>query len=295
MKIEKILFHTRFRDLAFNALEALLELKKAGLKEIVLTYVIPREEVAFVPYGGYLKDEEERLDEIARMRFEQWQETIAGKGIKSKVRIETGTVIAELLDIAEEENVDLIVTGRKKRNAFEKVYVGSHVLDILRRSRIPVLMGKYMVQYEWAGEVLTRVNDRIFDLPLLATDWSEPSENALEMIAALKGLTSKVIVVHNIDEKLSKGRDTAALKELEDESKKRLDEYCRRLEQAGLRAEDYLSIGKTAGEIIRLSREHKATLIVMGRTGKDWFQEYWLGGVSHRVAEISELPVLLVP
>lgn len=60
-------------------------------------------------------------------------------------------------------------------------------------------------------------------------------------------------------------------------------------------AETGISIGKTVSEIIRQSRERKATLIVMGRTGKDWFQEYWLGGVSHRVAEISELPVLLVP
>ena len=67
MKIEKVIFHTRFRDLAFNALEAILELKKAGLKEVVLTYVIPREEVAFVPYGGYLKDEAEQLEEVARL------------------------------------------------------------------------------------------------------------------------------------------------------------------------------------------------------------------------------------
>ena len=62
MKINKVLFHTRFRDLALNALDAVLELKKVGLKEIVLTSIIPRDEVAFVPYGGYLKDEEERLD-----------------------------------------------------------------------------------------------------------------------------------------------------------------------------------------------------------------------------------------
>ncbi|MGD8949750.1 MAG: universal stress protein, partial [Desulfobacterales bacterium] len=34
-------------------------------------------------------------------------------------------------------------------------------------------------------------------------------------------------------------------------------------------AESYLSIGKTAAEILRLSREQKATMIVMGHTGKD--------------------------
>jgi nucleotide-binding universal stress UspA family protein len=295
MKIEKVLFHTRFRDLAFNGLEAVLELKKTGLQEIVLTYVIPREEVAFVPYGGYLKEEAEQLEEVARLRFGQWQEFISGKGLRSKIRIETGSINGRVLAVAEEEKVDLIVTGRKKRTAFEKVYVGSHVLDIIRRSHWPVMMGKYMVQYEWAGEVLTRVNDHIFDRPLLATDWSKPSENALELITSFKGLARSVVVVHNIGAKISKGLDAAALKTIKDESNRRLEAYCRRLEAAGLSAEPYLSIGKTTPEILRLSREQKATLIAMGRTGKDWFQEYWLGGVSHRVAEISELPVLLVP
>ncbi|MFZ0613660.1 MAG: universal stress protein [Desulfobacterales bacterium] len=295
MKIEKILFHTRFRDLALNALEAVLELKKAGLKEVVLTYVIPREEVAFVPYGGYLKEEAERLEEVARLRLEQWQELISSKGLQSKVRIETGSLNGRILAVAEEEKVDLIVTGRKKRTAFEKVYVGSHVLDVIRRSPLPVMMGKYMVQYEWAGEVLTRVNDHIFDRPLLATDWSQPSQNALELITSFKGLSATVVVVHNIGAKISKGLDVAALKKIEGESNIRLEAYCRRLEAAGLSAESYLSAGKTVAEILQQSREQKATLIVMGRTGKDWFQEYWLGGVSHRVAELSELPVLLVP
>ncbi|MCK4620421.1 MAG: universal stress protein, partial [Desulfobacterales bacterium] len=47
--------------------------------------------------------------------------------------------------------------------------------------------------------------------------------------------------------------------------------------------------------IVRVAREHKASMIVMGTTGKDRFKEFWLGSVSHRVTESSELPVLLVP
>ena len=60
MKIEKILFPTKFREFA-SPLESLLVLKEVGIKEVVLYYVIPREDVGFVPYGGYLKEEEERL------------------------------------------------------------------------------------------------------------------------------------------------------------------------------------------------------------------------------------------
>ncbi len=295
MKFEKILFHTQFRELAFSSLETVLELKDAGLKEVVLTYIVPREDVSFVPYGGYNKEEEERLKETTRIRFEDWQEAIAQKGVESKIRIEVGVTNSKILSVAEEENVQLIVTGRKKRSAFEKVYVGSHILDLLRRSHFPVLMSKYMAQYEMAGETLTQVNDHIYKRPMLATDWSDASANALQTMLGFKNVAEKILVTHVIGAKISKGLKRKKIKALETESQKRLQTYCEIAAKAGVEAEAHLSCGKTAAEILRLSREYKASMIVMGRTGKDWFQEYWLGGVSHRVAEMSELPVLLVP
>ncbi len=295
MKFEKILFHTRFRELALNSLESVVELKDAGLKEVVLVHVVPREDVSYVPYGGYLKDEEERFRETARIRFEDWQEILSDKGIKSSIRVEIGIPNAKILSIAEEEGVDLIVAGRKKRSTFEKVYVGSHILDILRRSPLPVLMSKYMVQFEWQEETLTRVNDHIYKRPMLASDWSEPSANALNALISMKGVVEKILVTHVIGAKISKGLDGSGLKELEEESKKRLQAYSRKAEEAGIEVEAHLGVGKTATEILQMSRDYKASMIVMGRTGKDWFQQYWLGGVSHRIAETSELPVMLVP
>ena len=136
MKFEKILFPTKFRELDFDSLESLLDLKKAGLKEIVLTFVIPTEDVAFVPYGGYLKDEEERLREEARIRFEDWQESISKKGVKSKIRIEVGSPIPEIMSIAEEEKVDLIVAGRGKKTEIEEVCLGSLRSRIEERSHV---------------------------------------------------------------------------------------------------------------------------------------------------------------
>ncbi len=292
---KKVLFHTHFRELALNSLKTILELKKAGLESIVLTHIIPRDDVSFVPYGGYLKETVTQLKAEARMRFEDWQEIIAQHGIESHIRIEVGAPNAEILSIAKKENVDLIVIGRKKRSLMEKVYVGSHIMDILRRSTVPVLMSKYMVQFEWEQEQLTRTNEHFFERPMLATDWSQPSENASQYMSALKGLAKTVIVVHVIDAKLSKGMSRERLSQIEKESQLRLQGYCRKIEQFGMNAEHHLSAGKTVQEIIRLSRDHNASMIVMGKTGKDWFREYWLGGVSHQIAELSELPVLLIP
>ncbi len=295
MKFEKILFPTKFRELDFNSLESLLELKKAGLKEVVLTYVIPREDVAFVPYGGYLKDEEERMREEARIRFEDWQESVSEKGIKTKIRIEVGSPIPKIMSIAEEEKVDLIVAGSGKRTEIEEVCLGSHTLGLIRRATIPILVNKYMVRFEREGELVTQVNGRIFAKPLLATDWSKPSEKAMEVLMALKGAVGKAMVAHIIEVKIAKGHDKSGLERLEKESEKRLKDYCDTLKKNGMNSESHLSSGKSAPEIIRVAREHKASMIIMGTTGKDRFKEFWLGSVSHRVAEESELPVLLVP
>jgi nucleotide-binding universal stress UspA family protein len=295
MKLKKILFPTKFRELAFNSLESLLELKKVGLEEIILVYIIPREEVGFVPYGGYMKDEEERLREQAQIRFSDWQDAISAKGVVSKVVIEVGKPIANILRISKRENVDLIVAGRKKRTTLEKVYIGSATLELIRRSTVPVLVSKYMVQFEWQGEMITKVNDHIFKSPLLATDWSDPSEKGLKMLSSLKGLADRVLVGHVIGVKISKGRTKAELDRIEKESKERLDDYCKRLSNERMNAEPHLFSGRSAPEIMRMAREHKASMIVMGTTGKDRLKAFWLGSVSHRVAETSELPVLLVP
>jgi len=295
MPFKKILFHTRFREEAFNSLKSVLALKAAGLEEVLLTHVVPRDEVAFIPYGGYLREEGERLKAAAEARFKEWQPTIAAMGVASRIRIEVGIQNAKILEIASEERVDLIVAGPKKRSFGQYIYVGMHILDLLRRSPLPVLWSKHVVEFEVEGQTRSRVNDRFWERPMLATDWSEPSAKALAAVASLKGAAQSAIVAHVIDEKLSKGRGPQDRQNLEAETRRRLETYCRELKAEGLEAEPRQSIGKPVPEVLRLSRESHASMIVLGKTGKDWFQQYFMGGVSHRIAEASELPVLVVP
>jgi len=296
MKFESILFHTRLREAAFESLQAVLPLKPAGLRRIVLVYVIRREEVAFVPYAGFDKKEAERQRAAAEERFAHWAEVVAKSGIDCTWRVELGETNPILIKIAEEEAVDLIVTGRKSRTGFDRVYVGSHILDMVRRSPLPLLMAKYTAPYQLEdGQVETRINSRPFVRPMLATDWSPPSERGLEALIALGPAVEKALVVHVLGRNVTKNADADAIAALEKESRKRLDSACVRLAEAGIQAEALLSSGHAAAEIVHLARVHEASLIVMGRTGKDWFQEYWLGGVSHRVAETAERPVLVIP
>lgn len=296
MKFETLLFHTRFREGAFESLKAVLALRPAGLRRVVLVYIVPREEVAFVPYGGYRKDEEERQRGEARRRFEEWRPTVERAGVECRLHVAEGEVNPKLLEIAGQEAADLVVTGRKARTTFERIYVGTHVLDLLRRCPVPVLMAKHAAPFRTEdGRVETRFNRHMFARPMLATDWSEPSARGLEAIRALAPVVEQALVAHVISRRLTHSAGPEAVAALEAESRRRLDDYCRRLGKADIAGTPLLGRGATAGEIQRLAREHDASLIVLGRTGKDWLQEYWLGGVSHRVAENAERPVMVVP
>ncbi|MFH1982138.1 MAG: universal stress protein [Pseudomonadota bacterium] len=295
MGFEKILFHTQFREMSLEALSAVLTLKAVGLKEIVLVAVIPRDDVAFVPYGGYDKAGEDRVREEMSARFEPYLSAVTAAGLSARMRIDCGIVNAVVLDIAKTEAVDLIVTGRKKRSLMEHIYVGGHTLDLIRRSPVPILMGKFMVEIDRGGMAETRINDRPFRHPLLATDFSEPSRRALAHLAGLKGLAEHVTVVHAIGQRRSQGMTDASITALEAESRKLLNAAVSRLINAGIPADGVLCRGRTVAQIIKAASDAKASAIVMGRTGKDWLQEYWLGGVSHQVAEMAPLPVLLVP
>ena len=93
-----------------------------GLGEIILTHIIPRDEVAFVPYGGYMKDEEERLREEARIRFEDWEKTISRAGIKSKIHIEVGNPIPKIVEIAEAEKCQIDRCRPQKADHLGKNY-----------------------------------------------------------------------------------------------------------------------------------------------------------------------------
>ena len=290
MSIRKILFATRFRELSFDALSTLLELKEAGLEEIVLLHVIEREKVGFVPYGGYLKEEEERLREIARLRFEEWQEFLNQKGIKSKTYILVGKPVTKILTVADEENVDLIVAGRKKRRALER-YIGSTMLDLLHSTKRPVLVFKYMWCDVEGEREFCVLNQRLCDHVLLTTDWSEPSERAFQFLENFKGVLKKVSLVHVVSEDL----DKTALENQIKEAKERLNKLCEELKQKEIEADYYVHVGKPAQEILKVAQEYGANMIFIGTTGKGRWRALWLGSVSQRVVELSQIPVLLVP
>lgn len=67
-----------------------------------------------------------------------------------------------------------------------------------------------------------------------------------------------------------------------------------RLDSAGLAYSTHILIGDTAPSIVNFAREQACTLIVIGARGLGAVAGLLLGSVSHRVMQLSTLPVMLV-
>ncbi|HOP36502.1 MAG TPA: universal stress protein, partial [Syntrophales bacterium] len=197
MKTKKLLFVTQFEELWFDALQSLMDLRKAGFNHVVFLHVIERDKVAMKRGKGYLKDEEVKLREIANVRFIDWAESLFEQGMEVGAYIIVGNVLPKIISTVEEESVDLIVTGRHKKGKIEELYAGSETVEILRRTSTPVLVYKYMLP---SG----KINEKPFEQPLLALDWSEPTDHIVRYLLNYKDIIKKVVVVHVASEKTFK-------------------------------------------------------------------------------------------
>ncbi len=289
--IRKILFPTKFEDLAFPCLERLLCLREAGLEEVILLFVIDRDEVAFNLFSGFDKKLAGQLTEEARLRFEDWEKRLAGKGIRTRHVIEVGRPEGKILEVACREEVDLIVAGRQHRRATDAVYVGGTTMGVLRRSAIPV----FVCKHGEGGACEVNPEEGVFSRVLYATDFSPDSERAFRFVQALGRTVRRVDVVHVITERDFRKYSAEELRRVEEDARQRMAVLCAELKGRGVEAESHLLAGHTVAEILKAVRDHNATVVVMGTKGKHGLREIWLGSASHRVAELSPVPVVLVP
>lgn len=288
MKISTMLFVSEFEELWFDALQSLMALRKSGLNHVVFLHVIHREKVAMRRGAGYLKQEERKLREIADIRFIDWAETLFEEGMEVGAHIAIGNAVPKILSVAEYEEVDLIVTARRKRGKLEELYAGSETAELLRRTVKPVLVYNYL-------SASGKVDGNPFERLLLGLDWSVSSERVLDYIVSLRGAVKRVDVIHVLSEKdVAKATKMEAHK-LERTNKRRLEEICDVLAKESFDARPHIYVGAVEDQIERAASEHKASMVVVGTRRRSIWKEKWSGSVSYTLADRSELPVLVVP
>ena len=288
MKIKKLLFATRLEELWFDALQSLMDLRKADLNHVVFLNVIERDKVAMRRGTGYQKGEEVKLREMTNVRFIDWAETLFEQGMEVGAYIVVGNLVQQIITAVKKEEVDLIVMGHHKKTRIERLISGSQISELLRRTSPPILVYKYILD---AGDKIRAP----FENPVLATDWSPASQRAVEYLSGLKNVIKTIRIIHVAGDKQLDGLSSMEVQKFRKENRKKLDTLCEVFEAQGINAEPHFYIGEAADEIEKAARELKASMIVMGATGKGALRERLLGSVPIALAEKSAFPTLIVP
>lgn len=287
-RIKKLLFVTKFEELCYDALNALLVLQKSGLEHVVFLHVIERDKVAMKRGSGYLKEEEIKLKETANIRFIDWAENLFEKGLEVGAYMEVSTLIPEILKVVEIESPDLIVIGRSHKGVLEQLYAGSDVTELLRRTKVPVMVFKHKADDNIIPE-------EIFRRPLFAINWSENSEKMIRYIRNLKNVIGEIHIIHVVKESSLKGPDSHSVQKVRKNERKKLDDLCDLLEEDGINARAHVYVGDPQKEIEKAAREYQASMIILGSSSKAAILERWLGSISRNIADDSIYPCLLVP
>ena len=288
MKIKKLLFVTKFEELCYDALNSLLALRKSALDHVVFLNVIERDKVAMKRGSGYLKEEEVKLKETANIRFIDWAENLFELGMEVGAYIEVSTLIPEILKVVEKEAPDLIVIGRSHKGRLEQLYAGSDVMELVRRTEVPVLVFKHMMDDNIVPE-------KLFERPLLAVNWSETGEKAIAHIKAMKEVIGEIHLMHVVKESALKSPDTHEVQKVRKNERKRLDDLAEELEDVGINARPHVYVGDPQKEIEKAAKEYQATMIILGSSEKAALIERWVGSISKNIADNSIFPCLLIP
>jgi nucleotide-binding universal stress UspA family protein len=142
----------------------------------------------------------------------------------------------------------------------------------------------------------------MFQKILIATDGSETSQKAVKMgveLASKHG--AKIMAVYVADtSRLGYLPDyiqySGMIRDLMLKEGKESTDYIEEIAKtAGVACENLILEGKPSDELLRVSRESGADLMVMGSVGRGGLDRFLLGSVAEKVVQHSKIPIMLVP
>lgn len=290
---ERILFPTDFSVYANAVTACLPSLQTAGVKEVVLLHVIragdvPLPETYNLESYKYIRWSAEEQLNLLRMVME-------GHGLPVRIRIEYGSPVTEIIRVAGEEKVKMIVIGAQGTTLAQELMIGSTAFEVIRRSPVPVLLEKAEVVREEGHNRCRWSCAEMFQSVLHPTDFSVSADGAYQIVETLRAAgTREVILLHVQDERILKHRTLEQLAAFDQEDRIRLEERCHHLADLGFKAHWLIRRGNPAQQTIQVADEIKAGLLILGSQGRSAIKELMTGSTLESVVRLAKQPVLIV-
>jgi nucleotide-binding universal stress UspA family protein len=277
-----------------RAARSAIELSEKLGAELHLVYVGHMPNVFYESPGAWTLDRdlanrmEERAGEEARKRLDEQAQRVSEAGGKvAQTHAKVGRPDVEIVRLAEELGANLVVVGNRGLGPLKRALMGSVSESVLRHAHTSVLVAR--------GEPIS-FPARI----LVATDGSGAAALAANTAADIAETTDSELHVVHVGEVApvyhpERHGYLAQYDKLQEAAGRLLEEQVEQMREAGgtvTRA--HLRMGRPDEEIVGLSEEVGAGLIVAGSRGLGLLKRALIGSVSDSVVRHSHRPVLVV-
>jgi len=187
--MRKILCPIDFSEVSLNALEFAVAIAEKENSSITLLNIFSPEDFNKILEKDHVKEEYEKLQEIAESKLKAISEEIMLMSKKKppfcKHILKSGEIVDVLKDLADEDKYDLIVMGTTGHSAYERKYLGGKAEQIIHATQCSVMCVPQDHTFHGIEHIV------------YATDYQEEDKLAIQQISQLSTvLNARVTVLH---------------------------------------------------------------------------------------------------
>ena len=270
----KVLLATDLTPQSDNLTECLFSLCPDTETEVVLAHVFDDDDDADPDGSNYKK---------VNSRLEGYKNDLEQAGYE-EVTIVTPVgdePFEAICDAGEEYEADLLMVASHGKGFLKSTLMGSTTFDLARATTLPLFISKED----------NKDASKLLDTILIPTDFSQKSLDCLNVVRGLREYIGNVIFIHVIERYRSKEE----YKEKYGNARLFLQELVDELKIFGIKADYRIGRGAASKEIVHVSRQEHASLIIIAKTGAGLVKGLVMGSTAQNVVLNSTCGILLLP
>lgn len=271
--MKTILFPTDFSECSENALNWTIGLAEKFSAKILLhnSCHLPTFSMQ-IPFEG-LTEEQVFAEATQNMNDFIKKNKLESKGVSFESSVSVGLASDEIVSLAKEMKVDMVIMGTKGATGLEKVLLGSNASAVIERCSCPVIAVPENAEY------------RGMDKIVFATDYNDNDLMAIKLLTELAmPFMSEIIIVH-----ISSITGTDTLER--DKFSKYKEETLKKIHYEKLSFQ--LAVGlNTEENLDTILDEQDADLLAMSMRKRNIFSRLFSPSLTKKMSYHSKVPIL---
>lgn len=277
LELRKILVPVDFSETGMLALEHASFMSRLAKADLILLHVLPVSEYHFeIPEPVMRIENHDEVNRVVEQKLNELVDHVRQNyGCSSKYISARGKVAHEIMEIAQEEKVDLIVMGTHGASGFEEFFVGSNAHKVVTVAPCPVIT------------VQTHATKLGFTNIVLPIDRTLHSREKVEIATTLANMfAAKIHIVGLLESDEAHGNEKLQIV---------LDQVQQAVEKTGLPFSRTTIKGQNlALEALKYGSTVDADLVIIMTEQESEMNGIFMGARAKQIVNHSKIPVLSI-